>query len=83
MARRDGGLHIVYALPREQPEGWHGHRGRIDKRLLASTCFPASQRPTIYICRLSSFVENVSGFLVELGFDASPIRTERFGPSIG
>jgi ferredoxin-NADP reductase len=83
MARRDGNFSIIYALTREQPEGWHGHRGRIDKRLLAATCFPASRRPTIYVCGPSSFVENVSGFLVELGFDASRIKTERFGPSKG
>ena len=83
MARRDDSFRIIYALTREQPEGWHGHRGRIDKTLLAATCFPASQRPAIYICGPSSFVENVSGLLVELGFDASSIKTERFGPSIG
>ena len=82
MARRDDSFRIIYALTREQPEGWHGHRGRIDKTLLAATCFPASQCPTIYICGPSSFVENVSGLLVELGFDASSIKTERFGPSI-
>jgi ferredoxin-NADP reductase len=81
MARRDHGLSVVYALTREQPEGWHGHRGRIDKTLLAATCFPAPQRPTIYICGPSSFVENVSGSLVELGIDTSLIKTERFGPS--
>ena len=83
MAARDGSLSIVYALTREQPEGWHGHRGRIDKALLAATCFPASQHPAIYVCGPSSFVESVSGSLLELGFDARRIKTERFGPSGG
>jgi ferredoxin-NADP reductase len=81
MARRDGGLRIIYALTREQPENWQGHWGRISKALLAATCFPASQHPRIYVCGPSSLVESVSGLLVELGFDAFRIRTERFGPS--
>jgi ferredoxin-NADP reductase len=81
MARRDDSFRIIYALTREQPKGWHGHLGRIDKTLLAAACFPATQHPTIYICGPSSFVEHVSGSLIELGFHASSIKTERFGPS--
>jgi ferredoxin-NADP reductase len=83
LAERDGSFSVVYALTRERPEGWRGHRGRIDETLLAATCFPASQHPEIYICGPSSFVENISGSLVELGFDTPSIRTERFGPSRG
>jgi len=81
MARGDDDLRVIYALTRQQPEGWQGHRGRVDKTLLAATCLPASQPPAIYVCGPSSFVESVSGSLVELGFDALLIKTERFGPS--
>ena len=81
MAGRDDGLRIIYALTRDQPEDWHGHRGRIDRTLLAMTRFPAPQQPAIYVCGPSSFVESISGSLVELGFDAFRIKTERFGPS--
>lgn len=81
MARRDENLSVVYALTREQPKDWPGHRGRIDKTLLAMTCSPVSRMPAIYVCGPTSFVESVSGFLVELGFDALCIKTERFGPS--
>ena len=81
MADRDDGLRIIYALTRDQPEDWHGHRGRIDRTLLAMTRFPAPQQPAIYVCGPSSFVESISGSLVELGFDAFRIKTERFGPS--
>jgi len=81
MACRDGDLNVIYALTREQPEAWQGHRGRIDKRFLTATGFSPSQRPAIYVCGPSGFVENVSASLVELGFDALRIRTERFGPS--
>lgn len=81
MAHRDRSLNVVYALTREQPNDWQGHRGRIDKKLLAATCFSPAQRPAIYVCGPSLFVESISGSLVELGFDASNIKTERFGPS--
>ena len=83
MARRDDSLRIVHTLTREQPEDWQGHRGRIDKRLLAATCSPVSPQPAIYVCGPSDFVESVSAFLVELEFDASQIKTERFGPTRG
>jgi ferredoxin-NADP reductase len=81
MAQRDRSLNIIYVLTREQPEGWRGHRGRIDKKSLAATRVSPSQRPSIYVCGPSGFVESISGALVELGFDAFRIRTERFGPS--
>ena len=81
MARRDNSLSIIYALTREQPEGWQGHRGRIDKTLLATTVIPVSRLSAVYVCGPTSFVESVSESLVELGFDALRIKTERFGPS--
>jgi ferredoxin-NADP reductase len=81
MAREDGILRIVYTLTREQPKDWPGHLGRIDKTLLASINFPASQQPAIYICGPTGFVEGVSSSLVELGYEAVRIKTERFGPS--
>lgn len=81
MARRDSSLNVVYALTREQPEGWQGHRGRIDKELLATTHFPLSRHPAVYVCGPSGFVESISGSLIELGFDAGLIKTERFRPS--
>jgi ferredoxin-NADP reductase len=81
MARRDCSLNVVFALTREQPEGWQGHQGRIDKKLLAAKCFAPSRRPAIYVCGPSGFVESISRALVELGFDSVRIKTERFGPS--
>jgi ferredoxin-NADP reductase len=83
MALRDNSLRVVYALTREQPRDWMGHRGRLDKSLLAADCFPPSQNPAIYVCGPTAFVENVSGLLVELEFDPLKIKTERFGPSGG
>ena len=81
MARGDDHLDIIYALTREQPKDWAGHRGRIDRTLLTANCFPPAQNPAIYVCGPAAFVESVSGLLVELGFDPLSIKTERFSPS--
>jgi ferredoxin-NADP reductase len=83
MARADSDLRIVNVLSRKQPEGWIGHRGRIDKALLAEAGFPPEQNPKIYVCGSTPFVEDVSRFLVELGHDPLTVKTERFGPSGG
>ena len=83
MARRDSDLRVVNTLTRKQPEGWMGHRGRIDKALLAEAGFPPDEDPKIFVCGPTPFVENVSRLLVELGHDPLTIKTERFGPSGG
>ena len=82
MMRRDGpDLRVVGTLTRKQPEGWTGNRGRIGKALLAEVGFPPDKTPKIYVCGPTAFVEDVSGFLVELGHDPLTVKTERFGPS--
>ena len=83
IAHRDGALRVVNTLTREKPERWMGHRGRIDKVLLAAECFPPQQNPRIFVCGSTPFVEDVSRFLVELGHDPLKIKTERFGPTGG
>jgi ferredoxin-NADP reductase len=83
MARRDPDLRVVGALTRQQPEGWTGYRRRIDKLVLADACFPPERNAKIYVCGPTPFVEDVSGFLVELGHDGATIKTERFGPTGG
>ncbi len=83
MARCDPHLRVVNTLTRKQPDGWMGRRGRIDKALLAEECFPPERSPKIFVCGSTPFVEDVSRFLVELGYDPLTIKTERFGPSGG
>lgn len=83
MTGRDRALRIVHTLTREKPVGWTGGLGRIDRALLVETCFPPAQNPKIFVCGPTPFVEDVSGFLVELGYDPLAIKTERFGPSGG
>jgi ferredoxin-NADP reductase len=83
MARRDGGVRVIPTLTRERPAGWAGHLGRIDRALLAETCFPPAQNPRIFVCGPTPFVEDVARFLVELGHEPLAVKTERFGPSGG
>jgi ferredoxin-NADP reductase len=74
---------IRFTLTREQPEGWRGYRRRIDRELLEEVAWPAQERPLVYICGPTAFVEVAASTLVELGHDAKRIRTERFGPTGG
>jgi ferredoxin-NADP reductase len=68
-------------LTDEQPQGWTGRTGRIDSDFLAGTAWPPSERPLVYVCGPTGFVEAVADALVTLGHDPSRIRTERFGPT--
>jgi len=81
MASRDPRMRVVNTLTRKQPEGWMGYGRRIDRALLAETCFPPEQNPKIYVCGPTPFVESVSRLLVELGHNTRAVKTERFGPS--
>jgi ferredoxin-NADP reductase len=73
------GIDLSVTLTREQPEGWRGYRGRVDEDLLARVGWPPDERPLIYVCGPTSFVETTANALVALGHEPSRIRTERFG----
>jgi ferredoxin-NADP reductase len=77
----DDGVDVRFALTREWPEGWPGHRGRIDRELLEEVAWPPSEEPIVYICGPSAFVETAAAALVENGHQPRRIRTERFGPT--
>ena len=79
----DSGAHadVRIALTRQWPDDWHGYRGRIGRELLDETAWSPEERPLIYICGPTGFVEAAAGWLVELGHEPSRIRTERFGPT--
>jgi ferredoxin-NADP reductase len=78
-----GAADIRYTLTREQPEGWQGYRGRIDEELLGEVAWPPDERPLVYACGPTAFVETAASALVALGHDPGRIRTERFGPTGG
>jgi ferredoxin-NADP reductase len=74
-------IRVHWALTRAWPDTWQGYRGRVTRELLRDVSWPTDERPLIYICGPTPFVEEIAGQLVDLGHDPSRIRTERFGPT--
>ena len=72
---------VHFTLTREWPQGWTGFRGRIDDKLLRDVAWQASERPLVYVCGPTAFVEAAASGLVELGHEPAQIKTERFGPT--
>lgn len=72
---------VSFALTRDAPPDWRGYRRRIDRAILDKAGWAASEAPRIFICGPTPLVESVASLLVDLGHDASRIRTERFGPT--
>ena len=72
---------VTRVWTRRGPHGWTGRVGRVDADLLAQACFPPDERPHVYVCGPTPFVETVADLLVDLGHDPERIRTERFGPT--
>jgi ferredoxin-NADP reductase len=70
---------VTYALTRQQPPGWTGHRGRVDAMLLTDVAWPAGQDPVAYVCGPTAFVESIAEGLVRLGYAPQRVKTERFG----
>lgn len=75
------GIDVSVTLTRERPEQWDGYRRRIDRDLIAEACWPPSERPLVYVCGPTSFVETAATTLVALGHEPGRVRTERFGGS--
>jgi ferredoxin-NADP reductase len=75
----DDQVDVAQTLTREWPDGWSGHRGRVDKALLEELAWSPAERALTYVCGPTGFVEAVASALVELGHDPARIRTERFG----
>ena len=65
---------------RTAPEGWAGHRGRLDEELVAPLAGPFAAG-VAFVCGSNPFVESASALLLDAGFAPELVRTERFGPS--
>jgi ferredoxin-NADP reductase len=74
---------VRFTLTREQPGGWTGYARRIDAELLAEVAWPPEERPLVYVCGPTAFVEVAAESLVGLGHDPGRIKTERFGATGG
>jgi ferredoxin-NADP reductase len=83
LARLDASpnIDIFYTLTRKWPEDWKGHRRRIDEDLLREISWPPAERPLVYICGSTAFVERAADAMVVIGHEPLRIKTERFGPT--
>ena len=79
LAANRTGFGITYSLTRERPAGWSGFRRRVDREMIAEVGWSATERPRIFICGPTSFVEAVASACVALGHAPERIKTERFG----
>jgi ferredoxin-NADP reductase len=74
-------VHIT--LTRENPDGWAGFDRRIDAPMLEAVGPPPDERPRVFVCGPTAFVERAADLLVAAGHDPRAIRAERFGPTGG
>ena len=77
------GLRVVHTLTRSRPDGWTGYARRVDAEMLAEVGPAVEDRPHVYVCGPTPFVEAVANALVGLGHQPHEIKTERFGPTGG
>jgi len=75
------GFVVTHTLTREVPGGWMGERGRIGRAMLTQRGFAPSERPHVFVCGPTPFVDVIADHLVAIGHAGSSIRTERFGPT--
>jgi ferredoxin-NADP reductase len=83
LASADDGVDVVHTLTRSQPPGWTGFARRVDAEMLGDTAWTASEGTAAYVCGPTPFVESVASILVGLGYPATSVKTERFGPTGG
>ena len=83
LAAAGNGLDVHYTLTRAQPPGWSGYRRRVDREMLDELAWPPWEHPLTFVCGPTPLVESVAEALVQLGHDATRIKTERFGPTGG
>lgn len=74
---------VAHTLTRSQPPGWAGYSRRIDREMLTQVAWPKQEAPEVFVCGPTEFVETASNLLLELGYEAPWIRTERFGATGG
>ncbi len=74
---------VFETLTREQPPGWTGYSRRIDDQLLREVAWPAAERPRVFVCGSTRFVDAAADGLLRLGYEPGWVRTERFGATGG
>lgn len=83
LAAARNGLDVRCTLTRAQPPDWSGYRRRVDREMLDEVAWPPWEHPLTFVCGPTPLVESVAEALVQLGHEATRIKTERFGPTGG
>jgi ferredoxin-NADP reductase len=78
-----GGLRVVHTLTRSPPADWTGYARRVDAEMLAEVGPGRAERPRVYVCGPTPFVEATAEALVQIGHEPRSVRTERFGATGG
>jgi ferredoxin-NADP reductase len=81
--REQQGVTVQVTLTRAQPPGWKGLARRLDAEMLSELGPSPQQRPLVFVCGPTAFVEHAADALVALGHPPERIHAERFGPSGG
>jgi ferredoxin-NADP reductase len=77
-----GSVGVRITLTRgDAPPGWDGFTRRTDRDMLVAVGPPPSERPRVFVCGPTPFVEEAARLLVELGHEPARVHTERFGPT--
>lgn len=79
--RELAGMSATLVYTREVPDGWTTPPSRIDAESIAKAAWPPNSSTIAYVCGPTPFVELAANLLRSAGYDASRIRTERFGPT--
>lgn len=74
---------LDYVYTRKVPQGWPVQPKRLTAETLLAKILPVDAMPSIFICGQTVFVETVADWLVQAGYAAASIRTERFGGTGG
>lgn len=70
---------LDWQYTRVAPEGWPHAAARVDAAAIMRATIAPADRPLIFVCGPTGFVEAVARLLVAAGHDPARIRTERFG----
>jgi ferredoxin-NADP reductase len=76
-------VRVHHTLTRDAPPGWQGFIRRIDAEMLRAVGPPAEERPHVFVCGPTAFVERAADLLLAIGHAPQAIRAERFGPTGG
>ena len=77
------GLAVHRTLTRERTDGWKGWDRRVNRAMLEAVGPAPAERPRVFLCGPTGFVERVADELVEVGHAPDAIHAERFGPTGG